>query len=204
MSVGQVDLISGVIPATGIAILGPGNYFFLVSASAPLKVVGQRSGITETFNGVPAGLELARLSGFTQFQLIGTPGVTYSVLYGAQSFREDTSIINSQIATISGSVITVSGLGSANGPTDHADQVVGAGATLAAAAAANAARKSVSIGSLSSNAPATTNLRIRGSGLVVGGAELQPGTFVNIATQAALDVFNGDANPQTVWVQEYT
>jgi hypothetical protein len=46
MSVGQVDLITGVIPATGIAILGPGNYFFLVNASALINVIGQRSGIT--------------------------------------------------------------------------------------------------------------------------------------------------------------
>jgi hypothetical protein len=126
------------------------------------------------------------------------------VLYGSQSMREDTTVINSQIATIAGSVITVAGAGSSNGPTDVADQVVGAGTTLAGAVAASPGRKSVTIGSLASNAPATTNLRVRGSGNVVGGTELQPGTSINILTTAALDVFNGDANAQTIWVQQYT
>jgi len=199
----NVDLRQETIGASGQLILPPANYLFIINASVNVNVSTQREGNTETFNNVGAGLLLARLKPYTRVVIAAANGTTVQFFYGNQVMREDSTLFQATIASISGSVSTVPGLGSANAPTD-ATQTALATATQGAIAA-NAARKSVTIGSLSSNAPATLNLRVGNAALAVNqGIELQPGTFYNFVTTAALRVRNDDANSQTYWVQEYT
>jgi hypothetical protein len=89
--------------------------------------------------------------------------------------------------------------------SDHPDVAVAAN-TVDATIAANANRKSISIGSLSSNT-GTKSLRVQAhpGAAVAKGFELVAGEFVNLTTQDAIDVFNADTGvAQTYWWQEYT
>lgn len=66
--------------------------------------------------------------------------------------------------------------------------------------AANAARRRITIGVLST---ATVGVRIRHVGASGGGLEIQPGTFAEIKTTAALEVRNNDASTaSSYWVLE--
>jgi hypothetical protein len=198
----NLQLYNQVLPTSGTMALDLGNFFFLLSsASGSLALTLQYGGPTENMQGIPVGLQISRVKNWQSALLKGTPGAAVSFFHGYAFTRQDWTNFQATIATIAGSVTIVPGVGSTNSPTDRADTVVAGGGT--AAIAANALRKSITIGSLASNNPATTNLRIQGTD-GVGGVELQPGTYYNIATAAALNIFNGDANNQTVWIQEYT
>jgi hypothetical protein len=198
MNVTQQNLI---IPPSGQLILEPGNFFFLLSASQPVSVqFFARKGAPENFNNLTAGLRVARLAGWLKVTMTGVVGTTVVVWHGNENAREDSTDFLQQIATISGTVLINQGAGSVNTMTDRADSAIATNTTITIPA--NAARKGVIIGSLSSNAPATTNLRVRGTGNVVGGQELQAGTNYFYPVAAAIDVFNGDANAQTVWSQD--
>lgn len=210
----SVDTYNFAIPASGIFKLpNPGNFFFLLSSTNPITVQFQagglgsnqdRSGANETFSGLSAGLRVQRLKSWGNLNLTGPAGTTGTIFYGTETPREDATDYIQTIATISGTVLVSPGTGSPNAPTDHADVTVSA-TTIDTTIGVNAARKSVSVGSFSSNAPATLNLRVIAHGSGAGkGVELQPGQFINIATQAALDVNNPDANAQKYWWQEYT
>lgn len=211
----SVDTYNFTLPASGIFKLpNPGNFFFLLSSTNPIQVQLQAGGIgsqqassgaNETFAGLSAGLRIQRLRSWANLNLTGPAGTTGTIFYGTETPREDATDYVQTIATISGNVLVQPGVGSANAPTDHADVSVAA-TTIDTTIGVNAARKSVSIGSFSSNAPTTPlNLRViaHGSGATKG-VELQPGQFINIATQAALDVNNPDASAQKYWWQEYT
>jgi hypothetical protein len=197
----NLQLYNQVLPPGGTMNLDSGNFFFLLSNALAVNLLIQYpTGSTEIMNGIQSGSQIKRVKTWQAAKLIGTAGSLVSFWHGYEFSREDQTNFQSVIASIAGNVSVVPGVGSANAPTDRADLVVAAGGNQAIAA--NPLRRSISIGSLSTNAPATTNLRIQA--VLTGGVELQPGTFYNIATTAALNVHNGDANAQTIWVQEYT
>jgi hypothetical protein len=207
----SVDSYTLTLPASGVAKMpNPANFFFLLSSTNPIAIqftggITQKgSAANETFNGLSAGLRIQRLNSWANANFIGAAGTVLTFFYGTETPREDSTDYVQTIATISGTVLISPGTGSPNAPTDHADVTVAA-TTIDTSVGVNAARKSVSIGSFSSNAPASLNLRVIAHGSGVGkGVELQPGQFINIATQAALDVNNPDANSQKYWWQEYT
>lgn len=194
------------IPASGsLLIPDPGNFFFLLTASASLNFLfqGGSGGGQENFQGFVAGLRLQRLKQWRNCFVTGLAGTTFTIFYGTETPREDETDFVQTIATIAGTVLVTPGSGSANEPVDHADVLVGTGA-IDTTIAANPARKSVIIGSLSSNAPASKNLRVQAhpGAAVAKGIELQPGTFIVLQCAAAIDVYNPDANGQTYWWQE--
>jgi len=197
----NLQLYNQAIPPSGTFALDSGNFFFVIaSASATLNLLLIYDGPTEVMSALPVGSQIKRVKSWSRAQLTGTPGANVQFWHGYQFSREDQTNFQATIATIAGAVSVVPAVGSSVSPVDRADVVVAAGGN--AVIAANALRKSISVGSLSTNAPATTNLRLQGSD-AIGGVELQPGEFYNIATAAALNVHNGDANNQTIWVQEY-
>jgi hypothetical protein len=200
----SVNSYSIVLPASGQAVLEPANFLFLINAPSAVTIILQRDAARENFANFTAGLRVQRLKAWQNAVIQGTPGATVTLFYGIETPREDSTDFVQTIATIAGTVLVTPGTGSTNAPTDHADVTVAA-TTIDATVVANAIRKSVSIGSFSSNAPASLNLRViaHGSGATKG-VELQPGQFINIATTAALDVNNPDANSQKYWWQEYT
>lgn len=190
------------IPANGQLQLSQGNYILIISLSANVTLNLYRDGTNEDFAGAITGLEVGRLRGWqTGSNIAGAAGTTVTFFYGTQSLREDITVLNQQVATISGTVTAVPGNLNV---TSHADVLVASGATDITIAV-NAGRKSVIVGSMAKNAPSSVppvNLRVREHGAAAGGTELQPGTFIVLPTPNALDVFNGDASGQTYWWQE--
>jgi hypothetical protein len=205
-----VDTYTGTIPAGGTFKLpNPGNFFFLLNASAALTVqfqgglVNSAGGAAnETFAGLSAGLRVQRLKSWGNLNLVGTPATTFTIFYGTETPREDSTDYVQTIATIAGSVLTIPGALS-GGLTDHNDVTVAA-TTIDTTIAANASRKFVLIGSFSSNAPSTPlNLRVGGASLAVTqGVELQPGQFISYQENTAIHVNNPDASSQKYWWQE--
>lgn len=201
-----VDSYSLAIPASGSILLpNPANFFFLLSAGAAVNILFQGKAARESFQGLTAGLRVQRLKSWDSCVIQGAANTSITIFYGTETPREDSTDYVQTIATISGSVTTTPGIGSPNTPTNHADVSV-ATLTIDTTIGSNALRRSVSIGSLSSNAPASKNLRVQGhpGTAAANGVELQPGTFINLPTTAAIDVYNPDANAQTYWWQEYT
>jgi hypothetical protein len=202
----NLQLYNQVLGPNGQMQLDSGNFFFLLaSASAlPITFLAQYGGPTENMIGIPVGTQIYRVKSWNTLTLTGTPGAVIQFWHGYGFTRQDYTNFQAAFATVNTAAGTalavVPGLGSAISPIDRADIVVAAGGN--AVIAANPLRRSITIGSLSTNVPATTNLRLQGSD-AIGGVELQPGTYYNEATTAALNVHNGDANAQTIWVQEY-
>jgi hypothetical protein len=202
----NLTLYSQNIPASGQLALDSGNFFFLLATASaiPITFNAQYGGPTENMIGIPIGTQIYRVKSWNSLLLTGTPGALITFWHGYSFTRQDYTNFQAAFATVNTaagtSLAVVPGLGSSISPIDRADVVVGAGGN--AAIAANPLRRSITVGSLSTNAPATTNLRLQGTDNI-GGVELQPGTYYNIATTAGLIIHNGDANAQTAWVQEY-
>lgn len=203
----NLQLYNQVLPPGGTMNLDSGNFFFLLSIALAVNVLIQYpTGSTEIMNGIQAGSQIKRVKTWQALKIIGTAGSLVSFWHGYEFSREDQTNFQSVIATIAGNVTVVPGVGSANAPSNTADVNIPLNSLVSPVIAANPLRKSVSIGSLATNA-GTVNLRVQGGAGVaaVEGAELQAGQFINFATTAALSVFNGDpAVAQKVWVQEYT
>jgi hypothetical protein len=187
--------------------LDSGNFFFLLASASALPVIfnAQYGGPTENMVNIPVGTQIYRVKSWQSLLLSGTPGALLTFWHGYSFTRQDYTNFQAAFATVNTAAGTalavVPGAGSAISPVDRADIVVAAGGN--ANIAANPLRRSITVGSLSTNAPTTpVNLRLQGTD-GIGGAELQPGEFYNIATSAALIIHNGDASPQTAWVQEY-
>jgi hypothetical protein len=205
-----VDTYSGTLPASGVFKLpNPANFFFLLNASSALTVQFQgglgaaSSAANETFQGLSAGLRVQRLKSWANCNLVGTPATTFTVFYGTETPREDSTDYVQTIATIAGNVVTVPGA-MTGGLTDHTDVTVGA-STIDTTIAANAARKFVLVGSFSTNNPVTAgaNLRVGGASLAVNqGVELQPGQFISYQENTAIHVNNPDTASQKYWWQE--
>jgi hypothetical protein len=197
----NLQLYNQNFPANGKMIFDQGNFFFLLSAAAATNLILINSGNTELLNGISAGTQIKRTRAWQQAILSGSAGTNFTAYHGDEFSREDQTNFQSVIATVTGSVTTTPGPGSAGGGTNHADVNV-ATTTLDTTITANASRKSLIVGSLSSNAPSTPiNLRLQfGAGVAaVEGIELQGGTFVVLPTQSAMAVYNGDATAQKYW-----
>lgn len=198
----NLQLYNQNLPTSGTMVLDSGNFFFLLSAAAAVNVLFiYATGATEVMNGLTAGSQIKRVRPWTRCQITGTGGTNVNFWHGYEFSREDQTNFLSTIATISGAVTTVQGLASLT-ETDSADVVLAATSLDSTTIVANAARHTVTVGSLSSNAPATKNLRVGNSTMTAAGGrgwELQPGTFITIPTPNAVYIANPDANAQTYW-----
>lgn len=202
--VGQANVLlyNQNLPASGTMQLDRGNFFFLFGSTAPVSVLFVYDrGHAEQMANVPTGTQVKRVKSWDRVILTGTGGTNVEFWHGYAFSREDQTNVQATIASITGTVLTTPGLGSSNSPTTHADVALatGTGSTIAA----NAARKMLIIGSLSTNAPATTQLRV-GSAASAIGIELSAGNQIALPVSASVGVFNGDANAQTFWYVELT
>lgn len=199
----NVQFYSQNLPPSGTMALDSGNFFFLFSAGAAITAASfiYDSGQTEVMQSFPVGCQVKRVKSWTRVQLTGVGSTPVQFWHGWAFSREDQTNFQSTIATIAGTVSTAPGVGTANSPTVHADVVL----TTATGAiiAANAARKLLIVGSLSTNAPATTQLRL-GTSAAAQGIELQAGTWISLPLSGSIGVWNGDANTQTFWYEELT
>jgi hypothetical protein len=175
--------------ANGRISLTNANFVFLIAVSAgTCRMRLQREGAFEEFSGLQAGLQVYRTKGWQWATLDnGTPGATVTLFYGYASARDDITLFNQQIATIAGTVGVA--LIPSGAFTDTADtaQAINTQTVIAA----NLARRRITIGVLASSAE---NVRVSGAGGAGRGIQIQPGTFVEFDTTAALTVRNTNDN----------
>lgn len=199
-----MQLRTETLNAKGVLVLDSANTVFLISASGTINLYLQQYGANENFPGIPPGTRIERVKNWAaNSQFTGAAGTVIIFFYGIESHREDQTTFD--IATVTGVIPTGYPSASTGGINDQADIAIAGGATQTVIAA-NASRKFVRIGSLSTNAPSSNppvSLRVRLSGKIVGGTEIQAGTSYDFPETSALDVYNGDASAQTVWVQEF-
>jgi hypothetical protein len=182
-----VQITQEVIPPNGQKNLNPGKYFFCINAPVggyAFQTWG-KSG-SETYGSsssliAPVGLKVARVKGWQSAIIFGVPGQTITYVYGDEVVApQDITDILSQIATISGSVITIlnpSGTVDAIAPLLT---VVTAGAALFPV---NAARRRITVYSDPNN---PGNVYFMDPTLADKVGFIQPGTFQEFDTTAAL------------------
>lgn len=178
---------------------GQGRIWYLKSATGPVSIVCQKHGQGSTnvrdFINVAAGFKFkAEIGdGWDILRITSATDQIVEIVVG----DDDIEVANA--VTVNGSVVTeIEPSSTISTPADVA--VAGGGNSVIAA---NLSRKRIRVGSLSTNAPAISNLRVSDSANPRG-LELQPGTWEPFETTAALTIFNPDANPQTYWIFEET
>lgn len=197
-----IQLRQETIPTSGQLILDQANLIFIISASANVTLQIQQRGVNEQITNIPAGTKLKRVKQWSQAVIQGAAGTTLQFFYGLEFAREDETDFQTQIAVIAGGSITAITGSSPNAITDHPDIVVAAATNDTTSIVANIARKSIIIGSLSTNADI---VRVRGHGAAAGGFELQPGQTATYFDQGAFDIIHPGATAgQTFWWQEQT
>lgn len=185
---GNIDTRTEIVPASGVVNLGNANFLFVISASASvqfrLKRVGLARGANqENYSGITAGLLVARTQRWDFCDLIGTPGVTVTFMYGYTDIREDDTRFNQQIAVISG--VTAVALQPSSTITDTAPispTVAGQHALVPQ----NLARRRVTIFSDPANVGDTAIFLRKGGGANNLGFVV-PGTYEEFDTTAAID-----------------
>lgn len=181
----------------GMLPLPQGRFFMIKQATSALNISARRrDGQPVEFTNVGAGLQ------YNSLETLGW----YSLEVTSTAAQVVEIVISDEASVTFSNAVSVTGIAQTQEqpfPTFAPPADVSIPAANHQDIAANAARRAIVIGSLASNAPATTNLRVRDqTGTAAAGIELQPGTSVRIPTTAALRIRNNDANAQSVWYYE--
>lgn len=202
---GNTDTRTEVIPATGVVVLGNANFIFIISQSAAATFKLTRQGLTkgasqENYTGQLAGLQLSRTSRWDFCTITGAPGTSVTFIYGFADVREDETLFNQQIAIISG--VTAVAVQPSSLFVDTADTAQATNSQTAIAA--NLLRRRITIG-VPPTAAANEPVRVSFTGGAGRGIIIQPGTFTEFDTTAALFVRNDNTLATglgTVWYAE--
>lgn len=203
--IGNTDTRTEVIPANGVLNLGNANFLFIISQSANAAFKLTRQGLTkgasqENYSGQLAGLQISRTSRWDFCNVTGAAGTSITFIYGFADVREDVTLFNQQIAVISG----VTAVAFAPSST-FVDTVDTAQATnTQTVIAANLLRRRITIG-VPPSAAANEPVRVSFTGGAGRGIVIQPGTFQEFDTTAALVVRNDNTLATglgTVWYAE--
>ncbi len=187
----SVERFSRTIPASGVIDLGPGNFMLLLSASAALNLRADGGGTSEGFNSVTGGLVISRVQPWSSMRLIGTPGIACDYVVGQENISEDDTDIRLQIATIAG---TASFAEAPSATITASPAAVTVTTATASTIAANLTRRRITV-----CAPSTNTGSVYIQTVAAGanrGIELQPGTFVEMRTTAAMDIRNDSGASQ--------
>ena len=188
---GQVAFRTEVVPASGVVNLPNANFIFIISSTgnAALKLTRtgiQRGANTEDYGSAQlAGLQIGRTQRWDFATFTAAAGVTITFLYGYTDVREDQTLFNQQIAVISGVTAIAEQPSATLADTADTAQAINTQTVIAA----NLLRRRITIGVLST---AGNGVRVSQAGGAGRGVEIQPGTFVEFRTTAALTVRNTD------------
>lgn len=201
---GNVDTRTELVPASGVVNLGNANFIFIISATGNIALKLTRSGLArgtsqENYTGQLGALQIGRVQRWDFATMTAAPGVAVTFMYGYSDFREDFTLFNQQIATISGTVPVL------QQPFATVNDTPVAAAPNAAQTAifpANLARRAISF-SLPSNSvvpPATVFAR------KAGGAnnlyEIQPGVVYNEVATYGIDIRNDSGGALNFMIDE--
>lgn len=174
-----------------------GKFFYVVQATAALTI--RADGPPKSINkfiGIGAGLKFGPISddqAWRYLRITSAAAQTVTIIVG----DDDIDIANA--VTISGLVQTV--VTPSTGMASVADVAVAA--TTQAPIAANAARKSITIGNISTNL-ASFRIAEAGAAAANRGDELQPGQFITYFNTGAFSIFNTGAAGQSYTQTEQT
>jgi len=173
-----------ILPASGEAVLGPGNFFFLLNAAANVTVSFQRGGTTFGATDIGAGYLKRNVSEWNRATITGPAGTSVTFFYGNEDIAEDDTDFRGGITTIAGVA--------AFAEQPAATLVSTANAALATAnsldISANLSRRRISIHSDSINAG---SVWVRDqAGTTDAGQELQPGQTIEVKGTYAIRVRN--------------
>lgn len=177
---------SETIPASGRLELPRGNSFIFLSASAAVNVRLRGDGFSEGVDGATGGVRIRRVRSWDFIEIIGAAGTTLVYFIGTDETDEDLTEVFLQSTVIAGTTAVAEAPSATVATPD--DNALPAATTETIAA--NLLRRRITIGCLSSN---TVGFRVQASGANdLSGIEVQPGTFVEFRTTAALDIRNND------------
>jgi hypothetical protein len=94
------------IGASGYLPLAANNFFFLISASAPVDVVFEQRNKGYGATGLTAGYVKGVIEPWDRAVIRGAAGTVVSFFVGTESLNEDVTDFRMQIATIAGTVVT--------------------------------------------------------------------------------------------------
>lgn len=192
------EVLAQALSAAQQATFGGGRIWYLKTAIAPVTISCEKrggSGATQIrkFINVAAGFKFVadKGDGWTYLRMLnGATPQNIEIIIG----DDDVSVSNA--VSVTGAVTTVPSVGSALAtPADVA--IPTANKTTIAA---NLSRRTITIGSLSTN---TGSVRVQTAALGAGfGLELQPGTWETFPVTSAIDVRNDSGATQTIWQLE--
>jgi hypothetical protein len=189
-----------VVTAGQTTVLGRGRIFNVLQASSPISVVADRRSnaggqtLNRVFNSIPAGSKFTAKDGeeWTYLRITSALTQTITIFVG-----DDDMQFNNAVTVTGTAVVSVSPSNTLN---CSADKTLAANSTDAASIPANAARRRVTIGLLSSSA--ATKIRVSDTGATTRGFEIQAGTFTEFDTTAALGIRNDTAAIATYYIVE--
>ena len=190
------EVIAQTLQAGVQATFGQGRIWYIKSATSALTIIAERIGTGTTirkFINVGAGFKFTAEpdDGWTYLRVTSALGQNIEIVIG----DDDVEVANAVSVT---GAVSISEVPSSTITPSAADSVVNNASALAIAA--NASRRRITIGSLSTN---TGSVRIQSATAGANrGLELQPGIFVELRTTAAIDVRNDSGAAQTVYVLE--
>jgi len=192
----QQTLVGGTV-----ATFGRGRIFNLLQAAAPVTITLEGKSVQggqtaiRRFVNIPAGSKFTAKAGeeWTFLRVLSSVGQTITLFVG-----DDDMSFNNAVTVTGVAVVAITPSSSVNAPTQ---QSLAATTTDVATIPANLSRKRITIGNLSTN---TTSIRVSADGLTLKGVEIQPGTFTEFDTTAALGIRNDSAAAVTWYFFEET
>lgn len=192
------EVLAQTLAAAQQVTFGGGRIWYLKTAIAPVTISCEKRGGTQTtqvrkFSNVGPGFKFKAEVGDGWTYLRMTNGATPQTI---ELIIGDDDVEVSNAVSVTGAVTTVPSVSTAI--ATPADQVITTANKFSLAA--NLARRTITIGSLSTN---TGSVRIQLPAAGAGfGLELQPGQWETLPTTAAIDIRNDSGVSNTVWFLE--
>jgi hypothetical protein len=186
------EVLSQAVGAGATVVFGQGRIFNLLGAASPVTIIcesknSSKPGQTRIrkFANIPAGSKFTAPVGeeWTFLRLTSAAAQVVTLFVG-----DDDMSFNNAVTVTGVAVVAITPSSSINAPTQSN---LGATTSDTVTVPQNLARKRITIGNLSSN---TTSIRVSADGATLKGIEIQPGTFTEFDTTAALGIRNDSAS----------
>ena len=184
------EVLTQTVGAGATATFGRGRIFNLLQAATPVTIVleakSPKGGQTaiRTFKNIPAGSKFTAKVGeeWTFLRLTSAAAQNVTLFVG-----DDDMSFNNAVTVTGVAVVAITPSSTINAPTQT---TIAATTTDIATITQNLSRKRITVGNLSTS---PNSIRVSADGLTNKGIEVQPGTFAEFDTTAALGVRNDGA-----------
>jgi len=188
------EVLTQAVGAGATVTFGRGRIFNLLQAASPVTIVlegksvqGGQTAIRK-FVSIPAGSKFTAPRGeeWTFLRLTSAAAQNVTLFVG-----DDDMTFNNAVTVTGVAVVAITPSSSINAP---AQSNINAATSDTTTITANLSRKRITVGNLSTS---PNSIRVSADGVTNKGLELQPGTFAEIDTTAALGIRNDGAGACT-------